>query len=233
MIVPSSDDIREINADGILFRVRPPSVAESNKVIILLHGWTGDEGSMWIFSSRLPEDAWLVAARGLYPSSLGGYSWYPETQGLWPGVKQLQPAVEKLATLLNPENFPDILFKPLSEINVEKRPLSLIGFSQGAALAFTFTLFYPQMVRAVAGLSGFLPDQFEDFIDSLPFNGIPVLLAHGRRDELVPVEKARQAVENLTRAGALVDYCEDDVGHKLSAACFRSLEVFFQDLYLR
>lgn len=233
MIVPSSADIREINADGILCKVRPPSVADSEKVIILLHGWTGDEGSMWIFSSRLPEDTWLIAARGLYPSSLGGYSWHPETQGFWPAVKQLLPAAEKLAAVLNPENFPEILFKPPSEINVEKRPLSLVGFSQGAALAFTFALVYPQLVRAVAGLSGFLPDLFEDFIDPLPFNGVPVLLAHGSRDKLVPVEKARQAVENLTRAGAQVDYCEDDVGHKLSAACFRSLDVFFQDLYSR
>lgn len=230
MTVPSSGDFRQINAGGILFRVKPPSAAESNKVIVLLHGWTGDEGSMWIFSSRLPADAWMIAPRGLFPSTLGGYSWYPEMKHFWPAVEQLQPAAEKLAAVLSAENFPEIKFNPPSVIGVEKRPLSLVGFSQGAALAFTFALLYPQRVRAVAGLSGFLPDQFESFIDPLPYNGIPVLLAHGRRDELVPVEKARQAVESLTRAGAQVDYCEDDVGHKLSAACFRSLEVFFQDL---
>ena len=85
-------------------------------------------------------------------------------------------------------------------------------------------------MRAVAGLSGFLPNQFEQYSQSLPIREIPVLLAHGTRDELVPVEKARQAVEQLTRAGARVDYCEDNVGHKLSATCFRSLEVFFQGI---
>jgi len=216
--------------DDWVVAVRQPEGAELKPVYLLLHGWTGDEGSMWIFSSRLPADAWMIAPRGLFPSTLGGFSWYPETKRFWPAVEQLQPAAEKLAAVINSDIFPEIFFKPVSVLEVEKRPLSLVGFSQGAALAFTFALINPQMVRAVAGLSGFLPDRFESFLDPLPYNGIPVLLAHGRRDELVPVEKARQAAEYLTRAGAQVDYCEDDVGHKLSAACFRSLEVFFQDL---
>jgi predicted esterase len=55
-------------------------------------------------------------------------------------------------------------------------------------------------------------------------------MAHGTLDELVPVVRARQAVALLQQAGAQVDYCEDNVGHKLSATCFRSMQVFFEDV---
>jgi predicted esterase len=55
-----------------------------------------------------------------------------------------------------------------------------------------------------------------------------VFVAHGTRDELVPIERGRHTVQTLEQAGAQVTYCEDDVGHKLSAACFRALEAFFK-----
>jgi predicted esterase len=43
----------------------------------------------------------------------------------------------------------------------------------------------------------------------------------------VPIALGRRAVEILELAGASVTYCEDEVGHKLSASCFRGLEAFF------
>jgi predicted esterase len=55
-------------------------------------------------------------------------------------------------------------------------------------------------------------------------------MAHGTQDALVPVARARQARQILLEAGAQVTYCEDDVGHKLSASCFRGLETFFARL---
>jgi predicted esterase len=33
----------------------------------------------------------------------------------------------------------------------------------------------------------------------------------------------------LEQAGANVTYCEDEVGHKLSAACLRTLKDFLKD----
>src|SRR5512143_3327901 len=46
---------------------------------LMLHGWTGDENSMWVFASRLPENCWLVAPRAPYLSPLGGFSWRNES----------------------------------------------------------------------------------------------------------------------------------------------------------
>ena len=43
-------------------RVRPGSGRDA-RVMLLLHGWTGDENSMWAFARDLPASAWLIAPR--------------------------------------------------------------------------------------------------------------------------------------------------------------------------
>ena len=40
-------------------------------------------------------------------------------------------------------------------------------------------------------------------------------------------EEARQLIESLEKAGALITFCEAEVGHKVSADCLRGLEGFF------
>jgi len=52
-------------------------------------------------------------------------------------------------------------------------------------------------------------------------------VAHGTQDQLVPIDRARTSIELLEQAGAQVTYCEDEVGHKLSAnACVRWKIIF-------
>ncbi len=114
--------------------------------------------------------------------------------------------------------------------NVALSHVSLVGFSQGTALSYTFALMYPERVTSVAGLSGFLPEGAIDLVSSRPLLGKRIFIAHGTRDELVSVERARLAVELLKQAGAQVTYCEDDVGHKLSMSCFHGLQAFFSSM---
>ena len=214
-------DLPILEIDNWIVRYREPQGDGPHPVILLLHGWTGDEDSMWIFASRLPEDYLLIAPRGLYKTPYGGYSWHPIKQGqLWPWVDDLRPAVEKLIGLIDswPANLP-----------VDFKNLRIAGFSQGAALAYTFTMLYPDKVQALAGLAGFLPEGASSYLQIDSLKGLPVYISHGNQDNMVPVDRARRAVELLDQAGAQVSYCESDVGHKLSADCFRGMEVFFQE----
>jgi phospholipase/carboxylesterase len=204
---------------GWTLRVLAPrvDVPGLKTVVVMLHGWTGDEKVMWIFAPRLPKRALIIAPRGLYKISAGGYGWHNHELGMWPTVEALIPPAEALFHLLTPDNFP----------NAQLDAIHLIGFSQGAALSLAFGLLYPNKVASMAVLSGFMPEQAQSYIHSRPFEGKPIFVAHGTKDELVPVEKARTAVTTLQHAGADVVYCEDEVGHKLSLSCFSSLEHFF------
>lgn len=210
----------KIELNGWKIRYRQPDSSGPFPVIVLLHGWTGDEDSMWIFADRLPPSCLLIAPRAPYETPLGGYGWHPHKTKAWPWVDDFRPAVESLNELLVEENFPQ----------ADLSQLSLVGFSQGAALAFTFALLNPGRVQAAAGLSGFLPDGAGLLATGQPVLDLPVYMAHGSQDELVPISRARQAQRILQQAGAYVSFCEDDVGHKLSASCYRNLEIFFERL---
>jgi phospholipase/carboxylesterase len=94
-------------------------------------------------------------------------------------------------------------------------------------LGYSFTLLHPERINAVVGLSGFLPDGVMPYIREHPLIDKPIFVTHGTQDELVPIERARRSVELLQEAGAQVTFCEDDVGHKLSADCFQGMQRFF------
>lgn len=210
--------ILEIN-EWVL-RYRNPTGEPRYPVLLMLHGWTGDEDAMWVFESRMPKDHLIIAPRGFFPTPWGGYGWHEHKSSAWPWVDDFRQAIDNLLRLLTIENFPEGDFTKLS----------VVGFSQGAALGYTFALLYPERVAAVAGLSGFLPNGILAVIREHPLDNMPVFVTHGTRDQLVPVERARNSVELLEEAGGNVAYCEDEVGHKLSVGCFQGLEHFFKTL---
>jgi predicted esterase len=78
-------------------------------------------------------------------------------------------------------------------------------------------------------LAGFVPSGMDAIIGARPLAGKQVFVAHGTEDELVPVDRARASIALLEQAGAVVTYCEDVVGHKVSAACSRALGKFLED----
>lgn len=198
-----------------------PATQAPLPVMLLLHGWTGDERVMWVFTRRFPARFLLLAPRGLWPTPHGGYSWREAQEG-WPRLEEFQPAATALHALLTA---PPPTLPPL-----ESKRVHLLGFSQGAALAAAFTLLYPQRVASLSMLAGFLPQGAESRSDHLSLRGVPVFLAHGTRDPLVPIARARQAMALWQRLGAQVTFCTDEVGHKVSARCLQALETFVATL---
>jgi phospholipase/carboxylesterase len=213
-----SNEAGIISINNWVMRFQQPEGPGPFPVLLMLHGWTGDENSMWIFSSRLLKNALLIAPRGLFSTAGAGYSWHPEIPRPWPWVNDFLPSVEKLFDQISSVNFPQGNFSSLH----------IIGFSQGAALAYTMVIMYPERIRTVAGLSGFLPDGAATWLNAGRLSGLPIFIAHGTEDDLVPIERARLSVGKLQNAGANVTYCEDTVGHKLSVKCFHGLEAFYE-----
>jgi phospholipase/carboxylesterase len=204
----------------------------------MLHGWTGDVDSMWVFANRLPADAWLVALQAPFSSARGGYSWrdeslrpappvetltsnYPIRQ--LPSFEELRPAAESVLSILTHDHFPG---GETTDNNL--LVFDVVGFSQGGALAFALALMQPARVRKLVGLSTFVPPGADVLALRTPLVNHPVLIAHGSQDTIVPPAIARQAAALLEQAGAEVAYCESDVGHKLGSDCFFALEKFMQ-----
>ncbi len=222
--------IKEIEAEflelnGWAFRFRP-GAGTGAPLVVMLHGWTGDENSMGFFSRSLPENVSIIAPRAPYQASEGGYSWRIITPGTW-GLhtfEDVRPSAERLIEFIEDWS---------KTSNIDSRQVSLIGFSQGAALSYAVTALRPEWVFSLAALSGFIPAGAEDLLNSNSLTGKPVFISHGRSDDMVPVEKARSAVRLLEQSGAAVTYCESDGGHKVGKECMQGMKSFYKDRYGR
>ena len=188
--------------------------------MLLLHGWTGDESSMWSLARNLKDSYWLLAPRAPFPASQEGFSWRPFTPEAThpPTYDQLRPSAAMLLDFLDHWGIANA---------VDVNQIDLMGFSQGAAMAITFAMTYPQRIRKTGVLAGFAPRGLDPLSASQPLKGKSVFLTHGTLDELVPIESAYATRLLLERSGAEVTFCEAEVGHKVSAECLKALEVFF------
>ncbi len=202
-----------------VLRVKP-AAPESARLLLLLHGWTGDEDSMWVFVRNFPPVYWMMAPRAPYVTKPSGFSWRQNRGELHdrPGFEDLKPSAETLIQLVDDYS---------SEVGLKPEPFDVIGFSQGAALANVLTLLHPERIRRTGVLAGFMPPGGEPLLEQGRLNGKAFFVAHGTQDDMVPIEAARQSVKILEKSGAQVTYCEDAVGHKLSVNCLQALERFF------
>lgn len=196
----------------------------SARLLLLIHGLTGDENSMWVFARDLPARYWLVAPRAPHLSQMeqGGYSWLEvrsEAEEL-STVEQLRPASEALMQLVDEYS---------SSVDLDASTFDVLGFSQGAAMASLLAFLHPERIGKVGILAGFVPGGLDGHISSRPLEAKPFFVAHGTRDSRVPIERARESIGVLEDAGASVTYCEDDVGHKVSLNCLRALKKFLTD----
>jgi len=212
-------DLEILRIQDWTIRCRQPEGQGPHPVVWLFHGWMGDEDSMWIFASLLPEHFLILAPRAPFPAEDRGYSWYSARVKNLPSMEVFSPVIYDLLDLM--ENW------PLASPWVDFDRFWIGGFSQGAALAYAFALRHPKRVQAVAGLAGFLPLKTDSYFQDPAIADLSVYVSHGQEDNLVPIAKAREAVQKFNQAGAEVTFCESDVGHKLSADCFKGLEAFF------
>jgi phospholipase/carboxylesterase len=209
-----------VSQDGWTMRIRP-GTSLSGRLLVLLHGWTGDENVMWIFTRRVKPEDWIISPRGPVSSAGGGFGWFPSGDTHVPRLLEIKPAIEQLLNMID----------RWAQANLVKtKPLTLMGFSQGAMLAYAISLLFPHRVSGIAALAGYLPEKWlaENLQTSLAAK--PFYIAHGTQDATIPVSYARQTVQLLKALGAPVTYCESDAGHKLSMNCLHGLEEFLVSL---
>jgi phospholipase/carboxylesterase len=193
------------------------------RLMLLVHGLTGDENSMWVFGRNVPSRVWLVAPRAPYPADSSGYSWRPPFEASEfgrPTLEQLRVGADGLIRLVD---------EYAASAGIDATTFDLMGFSQGGAMSNVLAFLYPQRIRKTAILAGFVPAGLEDLVSKRPLEGKPYFVTHGTKDEMVPIDRARESIAILEQAGAQVTFCEDNVGHKVSANCLRALGAFFLD----
>ncbi len=218
MNATETDNSRVMDLDGWTVRVWQPKNPDANRIFLLIHGHTGDENSMTIFTRNLPANAWIFSPRGPFSTPEGGYKWIASEHGLTASFQEFQTAAIQLDEAFSTWK---------STFHLLEQKFDVAGFSQGSVMALAYALTYPGKIRRAAGISGFLPADTPQWIQGEPLSGMPVYVAHGTEDQTVPYERAQQVESWMKQFGASLTFCEAAVGHRISAACFRSFAEFF------
>ena len=101
---------------------------------------------------------------------------------------------------------------------VPAKRVVLAGFSQGGAIALQTALRYPERLAAVMALSSYVP-----LAASLPAEksaanqDIPIFMAHGRYDDLIPLHRAQTSRDFLQKLGYKVEWHDYPMAHSVCA----------------
>ncbi len=195
---------------------RASSLKENAPLLIMCHGYGSDENDLFAFASELPEELFIISLRAPYPMQPFGNAWYSinfdAVQGKWSDNEQAKKSVGLIS------KFIDYACKtyPVNSENV-----TLLGFSQGTILSYAVALTYPQKVKNVIALSGYInEDILPDKIEDKDVSHLNFFCSHGSVDQVIPIDWARKTPEFLETLKINHIYKEYSVGHGVAPQNF-------------
>jgi phospholipase/carboxylesterase len=104
------------------------------------------------------------------------------------------------------------------ERGIDSRRIVLAGFSQGGAIALHTGLRHTERLAGILALSTYLPLAASLAAERSSANqDLPVFMAHGRLDEIIPIARARQSREWLESLGWAPQWREYAMPHSVCA----------------
>lgn len=205
---------------------REPKVKkEQNPLLLLLHGYGSNEEDLFSFASELPEEYYIVSARAPYDLTAGSYGWY---------AIDFDADENKFSDLTQARASRDLIAAFIDEINesypIDKTNVTLIGFSQGTILGYAVALSYPEKVKRLVGLSGYLNlDIVADGYQKKDHSKLTIFASHGVVDQVIPVAWARKAQPILETLHIPLVYKEYPIGHGVSTQNFHDFKNWLEN----
>jgi phospholipase/carboxylesterase len=96
------------------------------------------------------------------------------------------------------------------------RKVVLAGFSQGGAIVLQTALRHPGKLAGVMALSTYLPLAASVEKEAAPASkSVPIFMAHGQHDDIIPIARARQSKDFLEKNGYKLDWREYPMPHSV------------------
>lgn len=209
-----------------LFHItRPSSLKENAPLLILLHGYGSDENDLFSFAAEMPKELFIISARAPYPMQPYGNAWYAinfdAEMNKWNDNEQAIKSRDLIAKFIDEacNNYP-----------VDKTNVSLLGFSQGTILSYAVALTYPEKVKNIIALSGYISeDILPQDIKEKDYSKLDFYCSHGSVDQVIPADWARKAPKFLEALNIKNTYSEFPVGHGVAPQNFYDLKVWLTD----
>ena len=107
----------------------------------------------------------------------------------------------------------------------------LAGFSQGGVIALQTGLRFEHRLAGILALSTYLHDYTATEAERTDANlAIPIMMAHGTQDPMIPIMRAATSRENLVRLGYDVRWFDYPMGHQVCMEEIEEVSRFFQEI---
>jgi phospholipase/carboxylesterase len=198
---------------SLFHQVAPPRSGLGGKppLLLLLHGYGANEDDLFSLAPYVDERFMIVSARAPIMLQPVSYAWF--NLGFTPqGIIVNPDEVESSRRTIH-----KFIGEIVEAYECDPNSVYLMGFSQGAMLSLAVALTYPGSAAGVVAMSGrVLPQALGQVTDKDTLTGLPIFLAHGSRDMLIPINHGREARAKLSELPIELTYREYDMGHEIS-----------------
>lgn len=201
-------------------------------VLILLHGYSMEPEDLASLALAMASGAALCLPRGLVPAPERGWSWWSID------VERRRAMMEKGARDLSSEHPEErdtargVLLRVATEMRRrhDGLPLVLAGFSQGGMLACDTYLHEKLTLEGMAlfSSSSIAWDEWQGRMHR--FQGLPVLVSHGRDDPDLSFAAGERLRDRVMAGGAKVTWVPFDGGHEIPFTVWRQLKLLLRTL---
>ncbi|RDY61691.1 alpha/beta hydrolase [Flagellimonas nanhaiensis] len=204
---------------SLQYLLRPSSLTSGKlPAIFMFHGYGSNEEDLFSFASELPEELHVISVRAPYNLEPFGHAWYSinfdAEYGKWSDDDQAIQSREKIVSFID---------EAIEAHNLDEENITLLGFSQGTILSYAVALSFPEKIKNVVALSGYINENIlvEGYAEKNHHN-LRIYASHGQVDQVIPVEWAQRTPDFLKNLGVEHTYEEFPIGHGVSQQNFYS-----------
>ncbi len=150
----------------------------------------------------------------------------------WYDIFQLGGGPEDEAGVRASQGLLEKLIAKEGERGVAPGRVVLAGFSQGGAIVLQTALRYPERLAGILALSTYLP--LASTLESergKANQDLPIFMAHGRFDDIIPLDRAQASRKHLEALGYAVEWHEYPMPHSVCAPEIAHIAAFLTRVF--
>ena len=190
---------------------------KNGKILIMLHGYGSNYNDLISLSDFFGDDYLYISIQANHPLDLNSYCWwslhFDSNNTLKSDFDQAKYSVENLNIFIQNQI--------IQKYNIKSENIVLLGFSQGAMLAYALSLNFYDKYKKVIGLSGKILKEIIKPVSTDKYKDHKFYCSHGVLDQTIPIAYARKSSDWLDKNKIDHNYQEFESQHNL---CLENIE---------
>ncbi len=205
------------------FEKIPPKngLTKDSPLLIMLHGRGADEKDLLMLGPILNDNFFTISIRASKKYRYGGFAWFELSDDLMNNENELSESLNSLNETID---------SIINNFIFDHKKIFLLGFSQGAMMAYAVGLTRPEIFTGIIAQSGYVINQKIFNYKWNESSKINFLHTHGELDMVVPFSKATETKNLFEKNKTPLEFKSYRMGHEISEECLRDVQIWINNL---